>query len=103
MVDILEDRLAESAAKLAAKGEVKAYPQDLRKIAEIAPLVERIRADMGEIDVLIQPAAVGPQCYAEDVTEEEWDDVFDVNAKALFFVMREVVGQSMRRARRAPS
>jgi len=96
MVDILEDRLAESAAKLAAKGEVKAYPQDLRKIAEIAPLVEKIRAEMGEIDVLIQPAAVGPQCYAEDITEEEWDDVFDVNAKALFFVMREVVGQSMK-------
>ncbi len=96
MVDIMEDRLAASAAELSEKGEVKAYPQDLRKIAEIAPLVETIRADMGEIDVLIQPAAVGPQCYAEDVTEEEWDDVFAINAKALFFVMREVVGQSMR-------
>ena len=96
MVDILEDRLTDSAARLAAKGEVKAYHQDLRKIAEIAPLVERIRADLGEIDVLIQPAAVGPQRYAEDITEEEWDDVFNINAKALFFVMREVVGQSMR-------
>lgn len=96
MVDIMEDRLAETAAKLAAKGEVKTYPQDLRKIAEIRPLIEKIRAEMGEIDVLIQPAAVGPQCYAEDITEEEWDDVFAINAKALFFVMREVVGQSMK-------
>jgi NAD(P)-dependent dehydrogenase (short-subunit alcohol dehydrogenase family) len=95
MVDILADRLADSAANLAEKGEVKAYPQDLRKIAEIKPLVERIRAELGEIDVLIQPAAVGPQRYAEDVTEEEWDDVFNINAKALFFMMREVVGQSM--------
>ena len=100
MVDVLEDRLAAAAAELAQKGEVKAFPQDLRRIAEIKPLVERIRAEMGEIDVLIQPAAVGPQCYAEDVTEEEWDDVFAINAKALFFVMREVVGQSMKPRRK---
>ena len=100
MVDILEERLAESAATLAAKGEVRAYAQDLRKISGIPPLVERIRADLGEIDVLIQPAAVGPQRYAEDITEEEWDDVFAINAKALFFMMREVVGQSMRPRRK---
>jgi NAD(P)-dependent dehydrogenase (short-subunit alcohol dehydrogenase family) len=97
MIDILADRLAGSAAELAKKGEVKAYPQDLRKISELGPLVEKIRAEVGEIDVLIQPAAVGPQRYAEDITEEEWDDVFAVNTKALFFLMREVVGQSMRR------
>lgn len=100
MVDILEERLARSAATLAAKGEVRAYAQDLRRIADIRPLVERIRAELGEIDVLVQPAAVGPQCYAEDVTEEEWDDVFAVNAKALFFVMREVVEQSMKPRRK---
>jgi len=100
MVDILEERLTESAAKLAQKGEVRAYTQDLRRIPEIAPLIERIRADLGEIDVLVQPAAVGPQRYAEDITEEDWDGVFAINAKALFFVMREVVGQSMRPRRR---
>jgi NAD(P)-dependent dehydrogenase (short-subunit alcohol dehydrogenase family) len=95
MVDVLEDRLRESAATLSMKGVVRAYPQDLTKVAGIAPLVETIRAEMGEIDVLIQPAAFGPQRYAEDITEEEWDAVFAVNAKALFFTMREVVKQSM--------
>jgi NAD(P)-dependent dehydrogenase (short-subunit alcohol dehydrogenase family) len=69
--------------------------QDLTKVSELGPLVERIRADLGEIDVLIQPAAVGPQRYAADITEQEWDAVFAINTKALFFLMREVVGQSM--------
>jgi NAD(P)-dependent dehydrogenase (short-subunit alcohol dehydrogenase family) len=95
-VDVLADRLTESAATLAAKGTAKAYPQDLTRIGELPELVERIRADLGEIDVLIQPAAVGPQQYAEDITEQEWDEVFAINTKALFFLMREVVGQSMR-------
>jgi 3-oxoacyl-[acyl-carrier protein] reductase len=95
MIDVLAERLAESAATLGAKGSVTAYPQDITRIGELGPLVSRIRAEVGEIDVLIQPAAVGPQRYAADITEQEWDDVFAVNTKALFFLMREVVGQSM--------
>lgn len=95
MVDVQADRLAQSAAALGAKGTARAYPQDLTRVGELAGLVERIRADLGEIDVLIQPAAVGPQRYAADITEQEWDEVFAVNTKALFFLMREVVGQSM--------
>jgi NAD(P)-dependent dehydrogenase (short-subunit alcohol dehydrogenase family) len=95
LVDVLEDRLAQSAGTLAAKGSAVAYPQDLTRIGELAGLVERIRADVGEIDVLVQPAAVGPQQYAHDITEQEWDEVFAVNTKALFFLMREVVVQSM--------
>ena len=61
MVDILADRLRESAATLSAKGRAVAYPQDLTKIADLGPLVTKIREELGEIDVLIQPAAVGPQ------------------------------------------
>ena len=91
MVDVLADRLEQSAATLSAKGKAVAYPQDVTRVGELAGLVERVRADLGEIDVLIQPAAVGPQRYAEDITEQEWDDVFAVNTKALFFLMREVV------------
>jgi hypothetical protein len=33
--------------------------------------VQKIRADLGEIDVLIQPAAVGPQCNAENIAAEQ--------------------------------
>ncbi len=95
MVDVAADRLEQSAAVLAGKGSAAAYPQDLTRIGELAGLVERIRADLGEIDVLIQPAAVGPQAYAQDITEQEWDGVFAVNTKALFFLMREVAVQSM--------
>ncbi|MGV1007421.1 MAG: SDR family NAD(P)-dependent oxidoreductase [Dermatophilaceae bacterium] len=95
MVDVLGERLADAAGELSAKGTAVAYTQDLRRVAELAGLVERIRADLGEIDVLIQPAAVGPQQYAQDITEQEWDDVFAINTKALFFLMREVVVQSM--------
>ena len=87
MLDILGDRLEDSAKKLQAKGGVaKPYPIDLTKTADVRALVTRIRKEMGEIDVLIQVAALGPQRYAEDITEEEWDKVFDINSKAYFFM-----------------
>jgi len=95
MVDILEERLKQSAEILSKKGLVKIFPQDLTVIKEISTLVTEIRKEMGEIDVLIQPAAYGPQANAENITEDEWDKVFNINVKALFFMMREVVEQSM--------
>lgn len=96
MLDILGDRLEDSAKKLQAKGGVaKPYAIDLTKTADVRALVTRIRKEMGEIDVLIQVAALGPQRYAEDITEEEWDKVFDINSKAYFFMSQAVTGQSM--------
>ncbi len=95
MVDILGDRLKASVEKLQKKGTVCGYEQDLTRIVDLGPMIGRIRKDLGEIDILIQPAAVGPQRYAEDLTEAEWDKVFNTNAKALFFMMKEVTSQSM--------
>ncbi len=96
MVDILADRLEESAQKLAAKGgNVKAYVMDLAKVDTIGPTITKIREEMGEIEGLINVAAIGPQRNAEDITVEEWDLVYNINARGLFFMMKEVTGQSM--------
>ncbi|OGP54406.1 MAG: hypothetical protein A2Y65_09460 [Deltaproteobacteria bacterium RBG_13_52_11] len=96
MIDILGDRLAESVKKIQEKkGTAKGYQLDLTHVATIGPLVSRIRQELGEIDVLIQAAAIGPARVAEEITEAEWDAVFNANSKGLFFMMQAVTGQSM--------
>lgn len=96
LIDILGERLARSTKKLQDNGVVaKGYQLDLTRISDIASTVSQIRQDMGEVDVLIQAAALLPVQSAQDITEEEWEAVFDVNAKAVFFMMRNVVEQSM--------
>jgi len=95
MVDILADRLQESTKTLQAKGVAKPYLLDLTRVPDIKATVSKIRQEMGEIDVLIQAAAIGPSAAAEDITEESWDQCFAVNAKGLFFMMQQVVVQSM--------
>ena len=95
VVDIQEDLMDESLQKLKAKGTVRGYKLDLSKVPDIGPTVEKIRKEMGEIDVLIQAAGLLAGCKGEELVEAEWDRVMNVNAKGLFFMMQAVVKQSM--------
>jgi NAD(P)-dependent dehydrogenase (short-subunit alcohol dehydrogenase family) len=45
----------------------------------------------GSIDVLINVAGIMAQTRVEDITEKEWDLVFDVNCKGTFYFVKEVV------------
>jgi len=95
LIDILEDRLADSVKNLQKKGAAKGYVLDLKKPADFASVVTKVRQELGEIDVLIQAAAIGPSAPAETITETDWDKIFDINSKAIFFMMQAVTGQSM--------
>ena len=45
----------------------------------------------GRIDVLINVAGMMTQAPVEDITEKEWDLMFDVNCKGTFFFVQQVV------------
>ena len=53
----------------------------------------------GRIDILVNNAGVGTNHDALDVTEDDWDEVLDVNLKGLFF-MCQAAGRHMVRAGR---
>ena len=80
---------------LRPQGSVRGYRLDVADVGSIPQLVEQIRLDMGEIDVLVQAAGLLRGGPAVDLTEAQWDEVLDVNAKGLFFVMQAVATQSM--------
>lgn len=92
-VDGAEAAQAEEA--LGAHGLVRGYRTDLAHVATVPPLVEQIRNEVGEIDILVQAAGLLRGGPAADLSEMEWDTVLDVNAKGLFFMMQAVATQSM--------
>lgn len=86
----------QAAAELSALGTAKGYALDLSKTDAIAPVVEQIRKDLGEVDVLVQCAGLMGGKPGLEIQPSDWDRVQNVNARGLFFMMQQVVGQSMR-------
>jgi NAD(P)-dependent dehydrogenase (short-subunit alcohol dehydrogenase family) len=95
IVDILKDKLPNAVRKVQTGGAVKGYALDVTKVNTIGPVVSRIRKDLGEIDILVQAAGIGPARPADEITEAEWDAVLATNTKGVFFCMQAVTNQSM--------
>ncbi len=64
-----------------------AYPieLDVRDVAQIQAVFERVAAHFGKLDIVVNNAGLGANHAAVDVTEADWDDMMDVNLKGLFF------------------
>jgi len=71
-----------------------AVPTDVASRASVADLVSKVLGDFGRIDILVNNAAVIVRKPAEDISEEEWDFIMDVNLKGLFFCC-QLVGREM--------
>jgi NAD(P)-dependent dehydrogenase (short-subunit alcohol dehydrogenase family) len=82
---------AEDVAANIRKAGSKAIVEqaDLTKTAEIKKLFDRTMEEFGRLDILINTAGKVLKKPFVDISEEEYDDMFAVNAKAAFFCMQE--------------
>jgi NAD(P)-dependent dehydrogenase (short-subunit alcohol dehydrogenase family) len=87
-------------------GEVRALggtalvvPTDVTRRADLAAMAERTRAELGGIDVLVNNAGIYRAAATLDITEEHWDAVLDINAKAVFFASQAVLPAMIARKR----
>ena len=78
----VESLLAEARA---AGGEVDAVAIDLTDRSSIEDAVAEVVDRHGRIDVLVNNAGLGTNHDALDATEQEWDELFAVNVRGLFF------------------
>jgi 2-deoxy-D-gluconate 3-dehydrogenase len=81
--------------KIKKDGEAFGYEMDINNISAIPDMVKRIRQDMGEIDILICSAGVNFGKSAIDVSEPDWDRLFQFNLKGTYFFNTAVAAQSM--------
>jgi len=90
-----ESELETVAEKIKAMGR-QAIPvaMDLSDIRSVGPMVDRAVEAFGRIDILVNNAGINRPQRAEDVTEDNWDQVMNTNLKGLFFCA-QAVGQVM--------
>jgi len=72
---------------------------DVASARDAARIVEEALAHFGRLDVLVNNAGVEKKAAFEDVTEEDYDLVVDVNLKGVFFASQAMVRQ-LRRSKR---
>lgn len=75
---------ARSIEALGRRAEI--FPSNLAERGAPAALVSAVSARMGDLDVVINSAAVMMRTPWDTVTETAWDDMFALNLRAAFFV-----------------
>ncbi|MFI8685003.1 2-dehydro-3-deoxy-D-gluconate 5-dehydrogenase KduD [Rossellomorea sp. NPDC077527] len=69
---------------------------DLKETGDIQNLTSRLLEDH-EIDILVNNAGIIRRQPAKEYTEENWQDVLDVNLSAVFFLTRHLAGPMLER------
>jgi 2-deoxy-D-gluconate 3-dehydrogenase len=66
---------------------------DLSTISVVAGVVEQAVEAFGRLDILVNNAGIIRRSPSLDFTEQDWDDVMNVNLKSLFFLSQAVAKQ----------
>lgn len=98
VADLRQDACDRVAAEIAAAGgRAAARAVDVTDKAQCDSLVEAAAREFGELNILVNAAGVFRAGHTFEVTDADWDYVFDVNCKGLFFCsqagIRQMVSQ----------
>lgn len=66
---------------------------DVRDAAAVRRFVSLTQAHFGNIDAVVCNAGIAQQKLFSDITEQDWDSIFDVNVKGVYRVIQAVLPQ----------
>jgi 3-oxoacyl-[acyl-carrier protein] reductase len=89
-----ERRLGETRDQLTelGLGRVESVVCDVTSSAQVDALIASTTARMGRLDVLVNNAGLGGQTPVVDMTDEEWDRVFNVTLTSVMRATRAALG-----------
>lgn len=68
--------------------QIKGYRSDASKFDEADQLIQNIVADFGTLDIVVNNAGITKDGLLMRMTEEDWDQVLDINLKSIFNVTK---------------
>lgn len=90
VVSDIDSALAQTVVEeiMGAGGEAANLPCDVSKPAEVDQLVADVVARWGKLDILVNNAGICPRIPVEEMTEEWFDRITNINMKSVFFLSR---------------
>ncbi len=76
--------------------KVKAVKSDASKYTESENLINLIVEEFGKIDILVNNAGITKDTLMLRMSEEQWDDVMEVNLKSVFNLTKHVLKPMMK-------
>lgn len=87
ILDLDED----NGTKLAQEVNGQFFKTDVTNEQSVQKVIDKIVQDHQKIDILAANAGMYPQVMIEDMTEQDWDRVFNLNLKGMFFTVKPVL------------
>ena len=85
------DSLVRAAEALGESGPgASVFPVDVRSIVAVQELVRDVRDAFGRVDILVNSAGFNARKPADQITQDDWDAVFDINVRSTFFACQAV-------------
>jgi 3-oxoacyl-[acyl-carrier protein] reductase len=95
--DSSADKAAALEVELTAMGvKAKAYKSNAGIFAESETLVNDVLKEFGAIDVCVNNAGISKDNLLLRMTEQQWDDVMDINLKSVFNMTKQVIRPMMK-------
>ncbi len=92
------DRAMEEVEEIRAHGgNAWAHQCDVSREAEVVAMFDRIRKEMGSVDILVANAGIQRDAPFESMTLDQWNHVLAVNLTGQFLCARESVREFRRR------
>ena len=94
------DPLKELRARIEGEGgDAHVIELDVTDLGSIKSAVAHTETEVGSIDILVNNAGVSSTQRLQDVSEEDYDYVFNANVRGAFFVAQEVGKRMLARAK----
>jgi 3-oxoacyl-[acyl-carrier protein] reductase len=92
IADINLDKAREVAADICkGGGKAAAHKVDVSNRAEFNSMVKKVVESLGSVDILVNNAGIGRRQPLEEMTEEYWDAVLDVDLKSVLYGTQAVL------------
>ncbi len=97
----VSDSSAEKAAALESKLQAlgvkaKAYKSNAANFADAEAFVNEVLSAFGQIDICVNNAGISKDNLLLRMTEQQWDEVIDINLKSVFNITKQVIKPMMK-------
>ena len=100
IVDLNKEAAEKTAEEITDMGgEALGLNCDVSKAEDVRTVVTQIIDKFGKIDILLNNAGLGMRSNAEEMTDDMWNTVINVNLKGAFFFCREVGKKMIKQGR----